>query len=63
MMELILDSWWVAYRELIKFFRQKTRLVMVVVQPLIWLGLMGNMMSGMTNNPIAAREEYLEGSL
>lgn len=52
---LILDSWWVAHRELIKFFRQRTRLVMVVVQPLIWLGLMGNMMSGMTNNPIAAK--------
>ena len=55
MINLIVDSWWVAYRELIKFFRQRTRLIMVVVQPLIWLGLMGNMMSGITNNPIAAR--------
>jgi len=55
MMRLIVDSWWVAYRELIKFFRQKPRLVMVVVQPLIWLVLMGNMMSGITNNPMATR--------
>jgi len=55
MKELILDSWWVAYRELIKFFRQRIRLVMVVVQPLIWLGLMGNMMRGMTNSPMAVK--------
>ncbi|MCD6471515.1 ABC transporter permease [Candidatus Aerophobetes bacterium] len=55
MKELILDSWWVAYRELIKFFRQRTRLLMIVAQPLIWLGLMGNMMRGMTNSPMAAK--------
>lgn len=55
MRQLILDSWYVAWRELIKFFRQKIRIIMVIVQPLIWLGLMGNMMSGLTNNPFAAK--------
>ncbi len=55
MMRLLIDSWWVAYRELIKFFREKARLVVVVIQPLVWLGLMGNMMSGMMNNNMASR--------
>ncbi len=55
MRQLILDSWYVAWRELIKFLRQKVRIIMVVIQPLIWLGLMGNMMSGLTNNPFGGR--------
>jgi len=55
MRQLFLDSWYVAWRELIKFFRQKIRIIMVIVQPLIWLGLMGNMMSGLTSNPFAAK--------
>jgi len=52
---LIIDSSYVALRELKKYFRQKTRLIMTLVQPFIWLVLMGNMMSGLTNNPFAAK--------
>jgi len=55
MKTLIIDSYYIAWRELKKYFRQKTRLIMTVVQPFIWLVLMGNMMSGLTSNPYAAQ--------
>lgn len=62
-MTLLSDVWYVAYRELIKFFRARVRLIMTVIQPVIWLGLMGNMMQGLTQNPMAAgmfgTESYL----
>ena len=51
---LLEDTYYVALRELKKYFRQKTRLLMTLIQPFIWLTLMGNMMTGLTNNPIAA---------
>ncbi|MGC9529554.1 MAG: hypothetical protein ACP5G2_02900 [Candidatus Bipolaricaulaceae bacterium] len=47
----LLDIWYVAQRELIKFFRTKVRLIMTLVQPLLWLGLMGNVMQGLAANP------------
>lgn len=49
------DVAYVAWRELLKFFRAKTRLLVTVIQPLIWLGLMGNMMQGLTQNPFIAK--------
>ncbi|MBC7318941.1 ABC transporter permease [Candidatus Bipolaricaulota bacterium] len=60
---IIVDAAYVAWRELLKFFRAKTRLLVTVIQPLIWLGLMGNMMQGFTQNPFVAKllgtESYL----
>lgn len=60
---IFLDAVYVARRELLKFFRAKTRLLVTVIQPLIWLGLMGNMMQGFTQNPFVAKllgtESYL----
>ncbi len=57
------DAIYVARRELLKFFRAKTRILVTVIQPLIWLGLMGNMMQGFTQNPFVANllgtESYL----
>ena len=44
---ILSDVAYVACRELVKFFRAKTRLLVTVIQPLIWLGLMGNMMQGL----------------
>ncbi|MEA3356428.1 MAG: hypothetical protein U9Q23_03705 [Candidatus Bipolaricaulota bacterium] len=44
MIQLLADTWFVAWRELVKFFRTKVRLVVTLVQPVIWLALMGNMM-------------------
>ncbi len=49
------DVYYVCWRDMKRFFSQKPRILMTLVQPLIWLVLMGNMMSGMTNNPYAAR--------
>jgi len=55
MQRLIADVYWVFWREMKKLGRQKSRLLMAVVQPVVWLALMGNAMSGLTNNPVAAR--------
>ncbi|HDL86622.1 MAG TPA: ABC transporter [Candidatus Acetothermia bacterium] len=50
-MTIFSDIWYVAKRELIKFTRARVRFAVNLIQPLIWLGLMGNMMKGMTNAP------------
>jgi ABC-2 type transport system permease protein len=51
---LLSDIYWVFWREIKKFSQQKARLLMVIIQPLIWLVLMGNSMAGLTRNPQAA---------
>ena len=51
----ILDTFIICKRELIKFFRQRARIFATILQPLIWLGLMGNTMSRLTNNPFASQ--------
>lgn len=53
-MTLLSDIYYVCWREMKRFWMQKPRILMIVVQPLVWLVLMGNMMSGLTNNPFAA---------
>ncbi|MBC7092434.1 ABC transporter permease [Candidatus Bipolaricaulota bacterium] len=50
-MTFLADVWYVAWRELVKFFRARVRLAVTLVQPVLWLGLMGNMMQGLTANP------------
>jgi ABC-2 type transport system permease protein len=50
-MTLLSDVWYVAWRELVIFVRAPVRITMTVIQPLIWLGLMGNMMQGMMKGP------------
>jgi ABC-2 type transport system permease protein len=49
------DIYWVCWRELKKFFSQKTRILMTVIQPLIWLLFLGNSLTGLTSNPIASK--------
>ncbi|MGQ9845367.1 MAG: ABC transporter permease [Caldisericia bacterium] len=49
------DVFTIAKRELIKFFRQRTRIFAIIIQPLIWLVLMGNTMSRLTNNPFTSK--------
>jgi ABC-2 type transport system permease protein len=46
----ISDIYYVCWRDMKRFVSQKPRILLTLVQPLIWLVLMGNMMSGMTNN-------------
>lgn len=57
MNDLIFESFYIALRELKKYFRQKTRIITTIIQPFIWLALMGNTMSGLTANPMA--EQFL----
>ena len=52
---LFSDIYWVLWREIKKFVQQKARIFMIVIQPLVWLVLMGNSMSGLTSNPMAAK--------
>ena len=52
---LLSDIYWVLWREIKKFVQQKARILMIVVQPLVWLVLMGNSMAGLTSNPMAAQ--------
>lgn len=54
-MTLLSDVWYVAWRELAKFFRTRVRVIMTLVQPVLWLGLMGNVMQGFTGNPYVQR--------
>lgn len=56
-MTLFSDVWYVTWRELIKFFRAKVRVVVTLIQPLLWLGLMGNVLEGFAKNP------YVQGWL
>lgn len=51
----ISDIYYVCWREMKRYWGQKSRIIMSIIQPLVWLVLMGNMMSGLTNNPFAAR--------
>ncbi len=55
MINFLSDVWTICKRELIKFFRQRTRIFATIIQPLIWLGLMGNTMSRLTNNPFTSQ--------
>ncbi|MCR4403694.1 MAG: ABC transporter permease [Candidatus Acetothermia bacterium] len=63
MIYLLSDTWFVAWRELLKFFRARVRLVVSLIQPVVWLAFMGNMMRGLTSNPVTAKalgtENYL----
>jgi ABC-2 type transport system permease protein len=54
-MTIFSDVWYVAWRELVIFVRTPARIIMVVVQPLIWLGLMGNMMQGFAKSPMVGQ--------
>jgi len=42
------DIWSVCWRELKRFRRQPARILMSIVQPIIWLALLGNMMQAIT---------------
>ncbi len=54
------DTWWVAWREMKHFFGQKIRILMVLIQPLIWLLLMGNLFQKMAQIPGFPARNYLD---
>jgi ABC-2 type transport system permease protein len=51
-MTFLSDVWYVSWRELVIYLRTPVRILMTVIQPLIWLGLMGNMMQGFARSPM-----------
>lgn len=54
------DTWWVAWRELKHFVGQRVRIFMVLVQPLVWLALMGNLFQRMAALPGFPARSYLD---
>lgn len=48
---LIYDTYSVMWRELKHWLDQKVRILVSIFQPLIWLALMGNVMTKLTDNP------------
>ncbi|MCR4428391.1 MAG: ABC transporter permease [Caldiserica bacterium] len=57
---IISDIWYVCWREMKHFMGQKVRILMNIVQPLVWLGLMGNMFSNITTIPGFPAKSYLQ---
>lgn len=47
-------AYYVFWREMKRFLGQRMRILMALVQPIIWLVFMGNMMSRLTDNPATA---------
>lgn len=48
-------AYYVFWREAKRFLNHKLRILMSIVQPLVWLVLMGNMMTRLTDNPATAQ--------
>src|SRR3990172_12786309 len=57
---VIQDSWWVAWREMKHLTREKIRIVFTLVQPVIWLVLMGNMFRRIADVPGFPASSYLD---
>ncbi len=47
-------AYYVFWREIRRLLNQKTRIFMSLFQPVVWLVLMGNMMTRLTDNPFTA---------
>lgn len=54
------DTWWIAWRELKHFVAEKVRVFMILVQPFIWLVLMGNLFEKMATIPGFPARSYLD---
>lgn len=48
---LLYDTYSVMWREIKHWLDQKVRIIVSIFQPLIWLALMGNVMTKLTDNP------------
>jgi len=49
------DIYWVFWREMKRFIHQKPRIVTSIIQPTLWLVLVGSNLSGLTRNPAAVQ--------
>jgi ABC-2 type transport system permease protein len=60
MKNMLSDIWYICWREMKHFWGQKVRILMNIVQPLVWLGLMGNMFSNISAIPGFPANSYLQ---
>ncbi len=54
------DIWYICWREMKHYFGQRVRILMGVIQPLIWLGLMGSMLNRVTAIPGFPADSYMQ---
>jgi ABC-2 type transport system permease protein len=54
------DTWWVAWRELKHFLGQRVRILLSLVQPVIWLTLVGNLFGQIARVPGFPAGRYLD---
>lgn len=57
---LLGDTWWICWRELKRLWGQKIRIFMTLIQPIIWLALMGNMFQRIAAIPGFPAPSYLD---
>lgn len=56
----IADTWWVCWRELKHLQRQKIRIMLSLVQPIVWLALMGHLYQRIATIPGFPAPTYLD---
>ncbi len=59
-MSFIIDSWHVCWRELKHFIRSRAGMISIILQPVIWLVLLGNMFQSVTFIPGFPAKSYIE---
>lgn len=59
-MRFFQDCWWVCWRELLHFLRSKVSILASIVQPLVWLLLMGNIFRQTSNLPGFPARSYMD---
>ncbi len=55
MMQMFGDIYWVFWREMQHYFRERARIATSLVQPTVWLLFVGSNLAGLTRNPQAAQ--------
>ena len=59
-MNFVTDTWYVCWRELKHFVRSRIGMISIILQPVIWLVLMGNMFQSVTFIPGFPASSYIE---
>ncbi len=59
-MRYLSDVYWVFWRETKRFFRQKIRIFMILIQPVVWLTLIGNVFEKVAQVPGFPAGSYLD---
>ncbi len=59
-MRYLSNVYWVFWRETKRFFRQKIRILMILIQPVVWLTLIGNVFDKVAQVPGFPAGSYLD---